>query len=131
DISVLKELIERNGDDWQQIFKEYQEERKPDTDAIAELSYRNFLEMSSKTADEKFLLRKKIERAFSDAHPDQWVPLYSLVTFSELPYSEALRLGDKQARIMDEVMRLPEIEKNWDSEEVENEILYLLKESNP
>jgi kynurenine 3-monooxygenase len=47
------------------------------------------MEMSSKTADDKFLLQKKIEKWFSDKHPDKWIPLYSRVTFSDRPYAEA------------------------------------------
>jgi kynurenine 3-monooxygenase len=40
-------------------FSEYQNSRKPNADAIAELSYRNFMEMSSKTADDRFLCKRK------------------------------------------------------------------------
>ena len=75
DITVLYEMIEKYGDDWETIFSEYEKSRKPNADAIAELSYRNFLEMSSKTADENFLLQKKIEKWFSDKHPEKWTPL--------------------------------------------------------
>lgn len=127
DITVLNELIEKYGDDWKTIFEKYQDSRKPEADAIAELSYRNFMEMSSKTADEKFLLAKRIEKRFSEKHPDKWLPLYSRVTFSHRPYTEALAIGDKQKAIMDEVMLLPAIETNWDSVEIENKILELLK----
>ncbi|MEL4307870.1 FAD-dependent oxidoreductase [Joostella sp. CR20] len=123
DISVLNDLMETHGDDWDAIFKNYEESRKPNTDAIAELSYRNFIEMSSKTADERFLLRKKIEKHFAEKHPDKWLPLYSRVTFSEHPYSEALREGDFQRGIMDEIMEMENIEDRWDSEAVENAIL--------
>jgi kynurenine 3-monooxygenase len=45
-------------------FSEYQNSRKPNADAIAELSYRNFMEMSSKTADDKFLLKENREMVF-------------------------------------------------------------------
>jgi kynurenine 3-monooxygenase len=127
DISYLYEMMEKYGDDWVTIFSEYQIDRKPNADAIAELSYRNFMEMSSKTADEKFLLQKKIEKAFSDKHPDKWIPLYSRVTFSDRPYAEALAIGDEQNAIMEEIMRMPDITANWDSLEVENKILELLK----
>ncbi|WP_446050756.1 FAD-dependent oxidoreductase [Zobellia laminariae] len=126
DIFVLKQKIEKHGDDWEAIFKEYQEERKPDADAIAELSYRNFIEMSSKTADPKFLLQKKIEKHFANLHPDKWVPAYSRVTFSNRPYSEALAMGDAQEEIMQEVMQIPNIEEKWDSKEVEQKILDLI-----
>lgn len=127
DISVLYEMIEKYGDDWELIFSEYQKSRKPNADAIAELSYRNFMEMSSKTADDKFLLQKKIEKWFSDKHPDKWIPLYSRVTFSDRPYAEALAIGDLQNTIMEEVLKIDNIESVWDSELVENKILELLK----
>ncbi|TGD57414.1 FAD-dependent oxidoreductase [Flavobacterium humi] len=127
DITVLSEMIEKYGNDWKTIFEEYELSRKPNADAIAELSYRNFMEMSSKTADEKFLLQKKIEKWFSDKHPDKWLPLYSRVTFSLQPYSEALAIGDMQNKIMEEIMAMPNIEEKWSSEEVENKIISLLK----
>ncbi len=126
DIYILNEIIKKHGDDWESIFQEYQKERKPNADAIAELSYRNFVEMSSKTADPRFLLQKKIEKRFAKKHPDKWIPLYSRVTFSNRPYSEALAIGDQQEKIMQEVMELPNIEDKWDSVEVEERILSLL-----
>ncbi|WP_375323774.1 FAD-dependent oxidoreductase [Flagellimonas sp. GZD32] len=126
DIYVLDQLMEKHGDDWDGIFDEYQRERKPNADAIAELSYRNFVEMSSKTADPKFLLQKKIEKHFAANHPDKWVPVYSRVTFSDKPYAEALAIGDQQEAIMQQVMRLPNIEEKWNSKEVEEMILKLL-----
>jgi len=126
DIYVLNSLIKKHGDDWETVFKEYQEERKPNADAIAELSYRNFIEMSSKTADTNFLLQKKIEKHFAKKHPEKWLPVYSRVTFSDKPYVEALTIGDRQEEIMQQVMKIPNIEAIWDSKEVEERILELL-----
>ena len=128
DITILNELMQEYGDDWNTIFKEYEKSRKPNTDAIAELSYRNFMEMSSKTADENFLLQKKIEKHFSEKYPDKWMPLYSRVTFSHRPYSEALAYGDKQKAIMEEVMQMDNIHEIWNTEAVENKIIKLLAE---
>ncbi len=126
-IYTLNQIVEKHGDDWEAIFQEYQKERKPNADAIAELSYRNFIEMSSKTADPKFLLQKKIEKRFSDKHPEKWIPVYSRVTFSDRPYSEALAIGDNQEKIMKEIMQMPDIESSWDSIDVENKILARIK----
>jgi kynurenine 3-monooxygenase len=128
DITILSELMEEYGDDWQTIFTEYENSRKPNTDAIAELSYRNFMEMSSKTADEKFHLQKQIEKWFSEIHPDKWVPLYSRVTFSHQPYAEALAIGDRQNEIMKEILEIENIEQIWETEPIEQQILALLKE---
>ena len=127
DITVLNEMMQLYGNDWKKILSEYQKSRKPNADAIAELSYRNFMEMSTKTADEKFLLQKKIEKVFSDKYPDLWIPLYSRVTFSDRPYAEALAIGDAQNTIMEEVLRMDNIESIWDSVEVEQKILELLQ----
>lgn len=126
DIYELNELMETHGDDWDVIFSEYQKTRKPNADAIAELSYRNFVEMSSKTANPKFLLQKKIEKWFAAKHPGKWIPVYSRVTFSDRPYAEALAIGDRQEAIMKEVMQIPNIEEKWDSTGVEEMIIGLL-----
>ena len=84
------------------------------------------MEMSSKTADPKFLLQKKIEKHFAAKHPDQWIPVYSRVTFSDRSYAEALAEGDVQEEIMKQVMQLKDIEEKWDSIEVEKFMLSLL-----
>nr|WP_299388486.1 NAD(P)/FAD-dependent oxidoreductase [Allomuricauda sp.] len=127
DIDVLDQLMDVHGDDWEAIFDAYQKSRKPNADAIAELSYRNFMEMSSKTANSKFLLQKKIEKHFAAKYPDKWIPVYSRVTFSDRPYAEALAIGDEQELIMKEVMKFPDIENKWDTEELEQLILGLLE----
>ena len=127
DITILSELMEKYGDDWQTIFTAYENSRKPNADAIAELSYRNFIEMSTKTADPNFLLQKKIEKWFTEKHPDKWIPLYSRVTFSHQPYAEALAIGDKQNEIMKEVLAMESIEEIWDTEPIEQLILALLR----
>jgi kynurenine 3-monooxygenase len=82
------------------------------------------VEMRDKVDDPIFLLQKKIEGKFSAKYPGKWIPAYSMVTFSpHIRYSEALQKGAIQQRIMDEIMALPGIEKNWDSIEIEQLIL--------
>jgi kynurenine 3-monooxygenase len=66
--------------------------RKPNADATLNFSYRNFLEMSSKTADENFLLQKKIEKWFSINILKMDSIIQQRVTFSDRPYTEALLL---------------------------------------
>ena len=124
DCVVLNELIEKHNDDWDIIFPEYEQLRKPDGDAIADLAIANFVEMRDKTADPKFILQKKIEAKFSQHYPDKWIPLYSMVTYSpHIRYSTALKEGQKQQKIMDEIMALNDIESIWESDEIESEIL--------
>jgi kynurenine 3-monooxygenase len=124
DCVVLEKLMNQYKEDWKKIFSEFEAVRKPDGDAIAELAIENYVEMRDKVADPKFLLQKKIEARFSEKHPDKWTPLYAMVTYrTDLRYSEALTKGRIQDEIMKKIMAMKDIEKKWDSEEVEKEIL--------
>lgn len=114
DCRILNDLLDQHDDDWQKVLPKFQHLRKPDTDAIAELALANFIEMRDLVADPEFILRKKIEARLHQLYPDQWIPLYSMVTFNEnIRYSEALEMGRKQKAIMDRVMAINGIEKKW------------------
>ena len=59
-----------------------------------------------------------------------WTPLYSMVTFSpEVPYAEALRVGDEQKAVMDRIMQLPGIEQNWNEQSVMDQLHELASEA--
>ena len=124
DCIVLNSLIDKYDEDWSAILEEFQQLRKPDADAIADLAVNNYIEMRDKVAYPKFLLQKKIEAAFSKKYPDKWIPLYSQVTFSpQIRYSDALINGQKQEAIMQQIMAMPGIEEKWQDEEIEKMIL--------
>jgi kynurenine 3-monooxygenase len=130
DCVVLDQLMDEYGDDWSRIFHAFEKVRKPDGDAIAELALANFIEMRDKVSHPEFLLQKKIEAWFSDKYPDRWIPLYTMVTFSpDIRYSQAWREGQRQERIMQQVMQLPGIENRWNSREVEDLMLRLVEET--
>ncbi len=114
DCRILNDLLNQHNDNWDVVLPEFQKLRKPDTDAIAQLALDNFIEMRDLVADADFLLRKKIEGKLYELFPDKWIPLYPMVTFMDsMRYSDALRTGQKQKLIMDEVMKQPGIENNW------------------
>lgn len=123
DCTVLNDLMIKHKENWTQVFKEYQETRKKDGDALQDLSLHNYYVMRDYVADPKFLLQKKIEAKLSEKYPDQWMPLYSQVTFSHIPYSTAWEVGQKQQLIMEKIMEKPMIEKIWDDSSLEEEIL--------
>ncbi|WP_420388173.1 FAD-dependent oxidoreductase [Roseivirga sp.] len=115
DCFVLDQLLEQHGELNQDLLARYQELRKPDGEAIADLALYNFIEMRDKVADPQFILQKKIEKRLNELYPDQWLPLYPMVTFSDLRYSEALAIGRKQQSIMDKVLADPEVESRWEN----------------
>lgn len=122
DCRILNKILDEEAD-WKLAMDRYQKERKANGDAIADLAMRNFIEMRDLTADPQFLLRKKIEAHLHERYPDRWIPLYSMVTFTHIPYEEALRIGKVQDKIMAEVMLRPDIEEMWNSPEVSAAIL--------
>ncbi len=116
DCRILNDLLNQYDDQWEKVLPQFQHERKKDADAIAQLALDNFIEMRDLVADADFLLRKKIEARLHQLYPTQWIPLYSMVTFHDsMPYSTAYETGQKQKKIMDEVMKRSGIEKNWES----------------
>lgn len=100
DCTVLLELLDRYDLDWGKTFSEFEQSRKVNTDAIADLAVENFVEMRDRVADPRFLLRKKVELALEQKYPKRFVPKYAMVTFHRVPYSTALRRGEVQEGIL-------------------------------
>lgn len=115
DVRILNELLDQHQDNWEKTLEEYQKNRRPDTDAIAELAMQNFIEMRDLVADETFVLRKKIEAAIHRRYKN-YLPLYSMVTFSDLPYTEALAKGKEYDRLMEEILALENGKTGWTKE---------------
>jgi kynurenine 3-monooxygenase len=116
DCRILNQLLDQFDDQWEIVLEEFQQARKPDADAIAKLALENFIEMRDHVADASFLLRKKIEAHLHELYPEQWIPLYSMVTFyDDIRYSAALATGIRQREIMDQVMLTPHLEATWKS----------------
>lgn len=130
DCTVLWGLMQKHNENWDEIFNEYSETRKPDGDALQDLSLENYYVMRDYVADPSFLLRKKIEAKFSELYPTKWLPLYSQVTFSNIRYSVAYKQGQMQNEIMDQIMKMTDIEKNWNNPEIIQKILDLSGEFN-
>jgi kynurenine 3-monooxygenase len=103
DCSCLVELLDRDGADWPRIFAKFENERKVNTDAIADMAIENFTEMRDRVADSRFLFRKKVELALEQRYPQIFVPKYAMVTFHRIPYSVALARGAVQDRMLAEL----------------------------
>lgn len=126
DCRILNQLLDQHHDNWEAVLPAFQQSRKPDADAIAQLALDNFIEMRDLVADPEFLLRKKIEARLHELYPDRWIPLYSRVTFyDDIRYSDAYAAGKRQAQIMDDVMRQPNLHDHWQQLDFESIIQQL------
>lgn len=110
DCTVLWELMQEHNEDWPKVFQAYQDLRKPDGDAVQDLSLHNYYVMRDFVGDPKFLLQKKFERRIQELYPENYMPLYSQVSFSNIRYSEAWEKGMKQDNFIKELMAQHNIE---------------------
>ncbi len=105
DCTVFNECIDEFGPDWHRVFAAYEERRKVNADAIADLALENFIEMRDSVADPHFLLTKKVGLVLEERFPDHFIPKYSMVTFHRTPYSVARKRGKIQQGILEELTR--------------------------
>jgi kynurenine 3-monooxygenase len=119
DCTCLLDLLDRHGADWPRVFREFEETRQRNTDAIADMAIENFIEMRDRVADPRFLLRKKIELALEAKFPKVFIPKYAMVTFHRIPYSIALARGAIQDRMLTQLCDSIERVEDLDWEKAE------------
>lgn len=81
-------------------FIQFQRSRKPHADAIADLALANFVEMRDRVASPLFLFKKKIEKLLHAAFPRSFIPLYTMVSFTTIPYADAVARAARQDRAL-------------------------------
>ncbi len=74
--------------------------RKENADALANLAVDNFIKMRDKTASRAFRAKKKLDHLLEGLLPGVYLPLYTMVTFTRMPYSAA----GKRARLQDGIV---------------------------
>jgi len=100
DCVVLDECLAQFPDNRKRAFVEYFARRKENADALADLAVQNFIEMRDKTASRAFRAKKKLDHFLEAALPGIYLPLYTMVTFTRIPYATAARRARVQDRII-------------------------------
>ncbi len=100
DCLELLDQIKRSPNDLAAAFARYEAARKPNTEAIADLALANFHEMRDKTGSTLFLLRKRFEKLLHRLFPKAFVPLYTMISFTLIPYAEARARATRQAKVI-------------------------------
>jgi len=90
---VHSRRMQEGSTGWLHVFEDFVSRRKIDTDAIADMAVENFVEMRDKVADPKFQLEKAVEKILQNTFSGQYISRYSLVTFTNVPYSFAMKVG--------------------------------------
>ena len=100
DCVVLDECLAQFSDNRERAFAEYFARRKENADALADLAVENFVEMRDKVASKTFRAKKKLDHWLEAALPGIYLPLYTMVTFTRMPYAVAA----KRARVQNAIV---------------------------
>lgn len=100
DCTVLHECLNQHAPDWESAFRDYEQRRKVHLDTLADLCLVNFIEMRDRVGSPLFLLRKQLALLLHRLFPKWYLPLYTMIEFTRIPYADALRRSRLQDRIV-------------------------------
>jgi kynurenine 3-monooxygenase len=100
DCTVLNACMARHAPDWEAAFREYQSLRKENVDTLADMALDNFIEMRDRVGSRSFLVKKAVGRMLHRLFPRWYVPLYTMATFTRMPYTGAVRRARHQDRVV-------------------------------
>ncbi|HET9625188.1 MAG TPA: NAD(P)/FAD-dependent oxidoreductase [Kofleriaceae bacterium] len=113
--------------DWRAIFGEFEQRRKADCDAVTELALRHYRELSEWVNDPEFLRRKAIEQRLYNDYAGRLIPLYSLISFTDMPYRTVHEHARRMDAVVDDLAGIDQLEARWDTAQVRAIIDGLLK----
>ncbi|WP_460764519.1 FAD-dependent oxidoreductase [Lysobacter fragariae] len=100
DCSALMAAIAANGNNRGAAFAAYEDSRRPHTDTLAELSKANFVELKQKVKSPWFVARKRLDVALNRMLKDRWLPLYTMIAHTTIPYGDALVKARRQDKVL-------------------------------
>jgi len=131
DCTVLDGCIASCGEDWEAVLTEYERLRKPNCDAVTDLAERHYQELAVGLKDPTYAKRKRIEHRVHEMHPDHFVPLYTLVSFTRLPYTLASVVTARQDRLVDTLLAIEDVEERWETDAVRRAIREYVDATSP
>jgi kynurenine 3-monooxygenase len=113
DCALFDECLEGAGGDLGRVFGQFEAMRRQDTDAIAELSKQHLLDLCSALGTQKRTLHDRLERKLNQLDPS-YLPLYSMVSFTRMPYAQAVRIDRDRQPALDTLATLLGGDESWD-----------------
>jgi kynurenine 3-monooxygenase len=99
DVVELDRCLSEVADDWTLALPMYQERRRANAEAIAQLAKENFVEMRDKVGSKAFLAGKRIEHVLERLLPGTYLSRYEMVSFTTIPYADVVERTKKQQRV--------------------------------
>lgn len=100
DCLKFSELFDIYGGNLEKVFPLYQDNRKRNTDLMAELARENFIELRDKSRSPYYVLKDKTDTLLHMILPGFWQPpLYVLIAHGDMEYYDAYTKYQKQQKL--------------------------------
>ncbi|MEV3926304.1 FAD-dependent oxidoreductase [Actinomadura coerulea] len=100
DCIEIDRCLTETGGDWARALSLYQERRKANTDAIAEMALDNFVEMRDRVSSPVYRAKQAATHALERRLAGRYVSRYELVSFSTIPYARIPARIRRQNRVL-------------------------------
>ncbi|GAA4384962.1 NAD(P)/FAD-dependent oxidoreductase [Actinomadura verrucosospora] len=100
DCIEIDRCLTETGGDWARALRLYQERRKANTDAIAEMALDNFVEMRDRVSSPVYRAKQAATHALERRLAGRYVSRYELVSFSTIPYARIPARIRRQNRVL-------------------------------
>ncbi|KAK6755842.1 hypothetical protein RB195_014308 [Necator americanus] len=74
--------------------------REKDAHTIIDLAMYNYEELKDLVNHRSYKLRKKLDLILNRLFREKWLPLYSMVTFTRMPYHQVVQERRRQDKVM-------------------------------
>jgi kynurenine 3-monooxygenase len=127
DCVILNNCLDLSGNDLAAAISIFEELRRPNTDAIADLSKQHLIDLYKAIGSPERTLRDRIERKLNQMYGEDYMSLYSMVSFTNMPYTTAVQIDQNHSVFIDTLVKLPAIQENLDAPETEALIANLMQ----
>ena len=95
---LYKVLQQHTKDSIEPLLAHFSEDRSVATDTLADLCLKHHHDMAANTMSSWYLLQKRVEKFLHWLLPSTFLPLYTMVTFTAIPYHKAVERARCQDR---------------------------------
>lgn len=102
---LLADCIKTHGfSNLEAALDAYTKGRVPNAHAIADLALDHYEDMSSRSAKPFEVFKRRFEIFANRLFPRSFLPLYSMVSFSNIPYAEAVERAERQDKRIERIL---------------------------
>ncbi|KNC82062.1 hypothetical protein SARC_05655 [Sphaeroforma arctica JP610] len=135
DCLTFYKLLKKHEGNLKSVYDEFHGLRKPAGDAIANMALENYIEMRDLVANEKFILKKRVEGVLtSHFGPEVFRSRYPMVVYSSAPYNVVEKVGVVIDDIVSELcedLKIPEdVDLEMAKQLIDTKLSPTLKEGN-